>query len=284
MPTPTNYTFSINTDTLNQKVDSDSLSLEIRNSSISIALDFISTDGDVLIARFRDVLSEQDETILNSIIAAHEGNKVSEPVPTVKIAAETVPTQGFYQTTSIVVPITQSGLNTVDHSWPFPVSLYGATYNVIDGDYGDYIECLVAPDTVVGALTAPTSSGVTVLNVTSTVTDNIAVGFYCNLLDASNGQVYELGRVIGKSSVSGTITVEDAPNLTLSPTGPVYVRMEASMVEHQILPHTAHQIDLGRTLKGASAIPAGTIIRFNYFDANGNSQGKKFIVVLEYFY
>lgn len=284
MPTPTVYTFTISTDTLNAKVNSDSLNIEIRASSIITSLDYITTEGDTLNIRFKDALSSEDQASLSSIVAAHTGAApAGYDVPMVKIAAETVPTQGYYQTTSVVVDITQSGINTKDISFPFPISLYSATYNVIDGEVGDYIECIVAPDKVIGALSAPTSSGNAVIHVSTPVMDKIGVGFYCNIYNAANNTVHELGRIVAKDAISGTLTVETPPTLTISPAGPAYVRVEAALVEHEILPQGG-QVTLGRTLKGGSSIAAGTVIRFNYFDVNGNDTGKKFIAILEYFY
>jgi len=72
----TKYTYSISTNTLNNKVDSGSLSNEISGSSIVIALDYINTSGDVLDIYFKDVLSAGDQSSLTSIIGSHTGTPV----------------------------------------------------------------------------------------------------------------------------------------------------------------------------------------------------------------
>ncbi len=79
MATPTTYTYSIQDDFPNHKVDSDRLSLEIRASSISVALDSISTDGDACSILFKDVLLGADESTLDTLVSVHSGEPLPDP-------------------------------------------------------------------------------------------------------------------------------------------------------------------------------------------------------------
>ena len=70
----TEYTYSISEDTLNGAVDSTSLTSEIdTNTSISIALSYIETSGDVLDIYMKDVLPEAQEIALDAVVATHQG-------------------------------------------------------------------------------------------------------------------------------------------------------------------------------------------------------------------
>ena len=72
--TETKYTYSISGDFPNQKVNSDSLKNEIDESAIVTALSYINTNLDDCDIWFGDALSGGDETILNGIVATHQGN------------------------------------------------------------------------------------------------------------------------------------------------------------------------------------------------------------------
>jgi hypothetical protein len=70
----TDYTYSISEDFPNGKVNSDTLTVEIQDSSIVTALDKINTAGDVCDIWFKDALSSGDQTTLDAVVAAHQGN------------------------------------------------------------------------------------------------------------------------------------------------------------------------------------------------------------------
>jgi len=79
----TNYTYSVATDTANAKVHPKSLDQEIRASAIVIALEGVGQSLDVLTITMKDALSTGDETILDGVIAAHQGTvAVNLPLPT----------------------------------------------------------------------------------------------------------------------------------------------------------------------------------------------------------
>jgi hypothetical protein len=73
MPTPTKYTYSISNDTANGAVNPTTLTTEIQQSTIVVALDGIETGDDVLDIWFKDPLSGADQTTLTAVVAAHAG-------------------------------------------------------------------------------------------------------------------------------------------------------------------------------------------------------------------
>jgi hypothetical protein len=71
--TATKYTYSITDDTLNGALYTDTLVTSIRNSAIVTALDYVDSSGDVLDIWMKAALSGGDETILDGVVAAHDG-------------------------------------------------------------------------------------------------------------------------------------------------------------------------------------------------------------------
>lgn len=81
-----NYDFTISTAFPNGEVDPSRLSLEIAASAIITALDHIDTASDTCSIWFKAVLSETDEGILATLVAAHSGEPLAIPPQEVSIA------------------------------------------------------------------------------------------------------------------------------------------------------------------------------------------------------
>jgi hypothetical protein len=85
----TKYVYSIADDTLNAALSAASLSSEIQASSIVIALDYISSLGDVLDIYMKDALTAGDKTTLDSVVAAHTGVSPDGPATVVEFEKKT---------------------------------------------------------------------------------------------------------------------------------------------------------------------------------------------------
>jgi hypothetical protein len=83
--TSTKYTYSIQNDFPNHKVDSNRLTQEVQSSAIVIALDHVDTADDDCDIWFKDSLSDGDKSILNGIVAVHSGEPFPEPVRNVSV-------------------------------------------------------------------------------------------------------------------------------------------------------------------------------------------------------
>lgn len=80
----TKYTYSLVNDFPNQKVDIDALTISIRESDITIALDYINSSITECDIWFKDALSASDETsVLTVIVESHDGEAVVEAEPPV---------------------------------------------------------------------------------------------------------------------------------------------------------------------------------------------------------
>lgn len=73
------FNYSIADDTLNGVLNGSSLEVEISASSITIAVDNVSSSGDTATVTFKTDISAGEETTLNGIVAAHTGEAIAEP-------------------------------------------------------------------------------------------------------------------------------------------------------------------------------------------------------------
>jgi hypothetical protein len=84
----TKYTYSILNDFPNQKVDPTVLSNEIVASTVTIALDYISTDDDDCDVWFKADLSGGEQTTLSGVVVAHDGESLPDDATNVDLADE----------------------------------------------------------------------------------------------------------------------------------------------------------------------------------------------------
>lgn len=87
----TEFTYSIANDFPNQTIDASVLTAEINASSIGPVLEGITIDGDDVVITFDDDLSTGEETTLDGIVAAHQGDPFVEDIQ--KLFSEGVQTE-----------------------------------------------------------------------------------------------------------------------------------------------------------------------------------------------
>lgn len=83
-------TYTISTDTLNAKVDLESLETAIQDSTITIAIDLMDVTGDILTITFKAVIATSEHTTLTGIVNAHTGVEVTQPDTEVDIEGRQV--------------------------------------------------------------------------------------------------------------------------------------------------------------------------------------------------
>lgn len=74
----TNYTFSIQNDFPNHKLNSDKLTTQLHATNIVPLLVGIGTSGDVCTITYLDALSSGEQSTLNGVIAIHDGEAIPE--------------------------------------------------------------------------------------------------------------------------------------------------------------------------------------------------------------
>lgn len=79
------HSYSILNDTANGLLNVDALKSEIEASAVTIALDSISSAGDVLTISFKAMLDAQNLTDLDNVVAAHEGQTLEKPTSVVQL-------------------------------------------------------------------------------------------------------------------------------------------------------------------------------------------------------
>ena len=75
-------TYSIVTDTVNNKLDNLALCKAIQDSTIAIALKTIGTVGDIINIEFKSAITTAEHTTLTALVEAHDGEPVEEIVTT----------------------------------------------------------------------------------------------------------------------------------------------------------------------------------------------------------
>lgn len=204
-----------------------------------------------------------------------------------EIKEESVPTGGNFQARTLnIIDAPANSTTIVNKSWPIPIGVL-AVYFVTTADHeGDELEVDISPDTLVGTITSNVTAGDTVLNVSSTVIENIKLGYYVQLSttpvaeNLGSSTTDNLGEVIAIDKDASTITV-DIP-ATNSFTAPAYIYMTVKMVtDYMIGPPWEYVI--GESKIGASHLPANTTVRLHYKN-NSPSATKTIIFKFERLY
>lgn len=273
----TQYTYEIATDFPSAKVDTSKLVMEIVDSTILIALDFIDTDASECNIWMKDAISAGDKTTLDGIVAAHDGDPLPGATQSVEVKEEDIPTGGHFQAQSVQVSVeATTGWYENTISFPFPISILTAEYAGhpdFDGDEGEF---LIGPDTITGAITADSAANDTTFTVDQTVIDNAAIGFYYKV----GGE--DIGRCTSIDKVNMTITCEGpAPSAHLVAT-PTYIQQTVKVGDTIKFTHEG-VVSVGSSKIGGSYIPANTVIKLRYHNLLGGT-ARKFNVLLEYLY
>lgn len=185
--------------------------------------------------------------------------------------------EGFYKYWEHLISIPATvGWYVSDVSWDWDVTIYGGDWNTYDANTGDKMQVHFAPDTIVGAITSNVASTDTVIDVDATSIDNLFPGMKMSIWDGTNTD--DLGYVKSKDYANGQVTVTTAATQSFSAATPTYVRMTMEMVpEVNFLgPESGN---LGLRTQGGKLIPAGTVMRYRYYNTDGVA--KKFACRLE---
>lgn len=189
----------------------------------------------------------------------------------VKILEEHVPTGGHFQATSFNLNSITAGpsvVTSLNVSYKIPVSGLAFSFVTEASQKGDKIDIIVGKDTIVGSLTADAKIGDTVLNVSQTVIDNIAVGFYVKLDDLSTAN--DCGIVVDVDTNALTITIDVALTSAFTAADPTYVRMSVYTLKDYYI-GTAWRYEVGNSKIGGSYLLPGVTITIEYTNNTADS-------------
>lgn len=144
-------------------------------------------------------------------------------------------TGGHFKIVSQAFDASPNTTTTYDFSYPIKMGVLAIHVPTNDSQEGDIMSVVLAPNTTIGAITADANINDTTLNVSQTVIDNIALGYYITITDFVNSD--ELNQVIAIDKVNNTITVET----------PVQTAFTASGTYIQITIYYMDKWEIGRS-------------------------------------
>lgn len=199
----------------------------------------------------------------------------------IEIKEETTPTGRHYQISmGKITAAAVSSTTTVNWSRPFPISALSILFNAAPANIGDGLEVHVGPDTIIGTIAVNVAVDDLIIEVSQTVMDNIALGYWVKIDDGVNNQ--DLGRVTNVDTVNSRITIENKVTDAYVVATPTYIKMTVKIIwDFEIFCDGYHKI--GDSKIGGSYIPANTNISILYTNNDGVST-KDFIAYVEYLY
>ncbi len=185
----------------------------------------------------------------------------------VHIKEEKIPTNGNFRNKGykFVCPV---GNSNHDISFPIPVNIISVQYNILTENINDVIEVYGGHDTVVGTITADVSASATVIDVSSTVTDNALTGLNVALNDGTNKDL--LGIIINVDKGAGQLTVETATTNSFLAATPTYVELTSNIVENVTL-MTTGVYSMAHNKMEKNHLEADKVVRIKYCNNGGSS-------------
>lgn len=205
-----------------------------------------------------------------------EVDVISDDTINAKIIEEYVPTGGNFKCCGkkFTIPANSTVTHTV--SWPFNISVMESYFTSSSDMEGDVVEVVTAPNSIVGALTAPVEIGDTVINVNTTVIQNIMVGYTFKLGNSNTS----LGFVLAIDENALTVTVE-TPSPEAFSTG-AYVKMEVEGICELEIGAAPFRYVIGSSKTGGKHLLANTPVNVIYTN-NGYTE-KTFRFQIEMLY
>ena len=168
------------------------------------------------------------------------------------------------------------GIHTFDFSYPFIVSMLSFEHVGETDQVGDVFSILVAPDTVIGALTADATAGDTTFSASSTFMERAFPGELVSV----GGEA--LGYIVSLDQDAGTFTAQNAISTNMAAASPTYISITVEALLNIEIIETTANTTYGHSKIGGSPVPAGSTMRVVYDNKNGVA--KRFCGVVEYLY
>lgn len=199
----------------------------------------------------------------------------------VKIIEENIPTGENFMAESHCMTYA-TGPNVVsnyDYSWPFPITVLDVSVVSKEENEGDEIKLCVSPDTIIGVIGIDAATGATGATVSSTVIDNLMVGYEVSLFDGATS--CQCGRVVNIDTANSKISWENPTERSYEASGPTYVRLSVYVMNNYVI-GPPHIYPVGEGKIGGSYVPANTIVRA--YITNKDNYSKAIIGQIEYLY
>lgn len=192
---------------------------------------------------------------------------------------QTVPgfTNGFYKVEgwSCVIPANSSAYK--DISWPYNIAIMTMNLYPSSDNIGDTINGYAGPDTIIGINTETLNQNVSVINVNSTVIDNIKNGYTVHVVNST--QNINMGECISIDLENSRITCNTTSSESIVPGA--YIKVSRHIIKNMTFT-TNNNINLANKNVFSTAFAANTVARMTYTN-NSNTQ-KTFYYSAEYEY
>lgn len=265
------FTYSISDDFPSGTVNIENLQNEIRASNISISLSGISSIGDQVTIDFKASLSSSERLILDGntsnpalgLISAHDATQKPNQTEITTVIKEEYGTTGGRFFSKTVVVFAEADSETIyDENLLVDTSALMIRYKTKEEHEGDEIDLHIAPNTVVGTLSADVNVGDSVITVSQSVIQNVFVGpCLLSLFDGMNE--ISLGRIKNIDAQNMQIETEFESQNNFSASTPTFVRMTITIIENRII-GDAWEYTIGSSKIGGSFVPQNTTVRFRY--------------------
>jgi len=200
---------------------------------------------------------------------------------TVTVLEEKKPTQGLYRMDGHTFDILPGPNVTTlcNVSYPYPITAIDMIIQQEGQHYGDIINVVSSPNTIIGVLTNNVSIGDTVLSVSPTVLDIIKLGYSVTLNDGVQQQ--DMGDVININKTTSQLTINNASTKEFLATSPTMILLNIYLIRNHRMTVT-HPLIIGIKKIGGSYIPEGIINQLQY--TNLTSDAKKISVSIDILY
>ena len=220
------------------------------------------TTGDTIINVDQDTI---DNVGLDHYISATDGTTsgVLGKIQIINNTDNKIHVEGIGSPSDFSTSGTTILLNTTtrDISHPYNVGVLSYAFLSETNHKIDSAEVHVYPEKIVGALTSNVIIGDTILNVSSTVIENMQIGMMCIL---SDGNITEcLGHVLNIDTVNSQITTHRAAVYGYSAASPTYVKLSVIMLKAERFgPAGLHQLGMDKI--GSSLVRKNETVRVFY--------------------
>lgn len=196
----------------------------------------------------------------------------------VKIKEEDTPTGGhfFVKNMKFVCP---TGSSTHIMTFPFDINMISTTVETVANMTDDYMKWIVSPNTTIGQTTDSVGVSGSTFNVSSTVIENIAIGFEARIFALPSGPGEDLGIVLNIDKDNSQITTSQSVSQSFG-TGSL-VQMTIPFMEGYI--GYPSKYEYGKDKIGASFLPANVPV-YLYYTNNSTSESKDLFVQFQYLY
>lgn len=204
-------------------------------------------------------------------------SRALDPVSTTiinTISANTVvaeeSSEGWFNATTVSLDIPASAPGTVHStsiSWPAEVLLW-KTAIYMEGDPtldGDMINVIAGPDTTIGYITAPATTGVTTVHVSSTVLQYITRGIDATITDGTHRN--DLGLVTAVDAVNSTISFQTALANDFAPGSLILLNVHT--LKHMEVNHMIKSYKIGDKGFRGKLLPANLPLELRYTSNSG---------------